>query len=65
MADKDPICVCDHAFSSHTKIVREAGSDMDIFIRSRATKPDFDIYSGEAAGESGCTECECRQWRPA
>jgi hypothetical protein len=45
--------------------VREARSDMDIFSHSRPAKPDFDIYTGRAPGESGCNECPCRQWQPA
>jgi len=26
---------------------------------------EYDIFSDRPAGESGCTECDCSQWKPA
>lgn len=59
---KDP-CKCGHPFSSHTRDVREGGAMRIDFPTSGGTKGD--IFSGGAEGESGCTECPCRQWKPA
>ena len=56
-------CKCGHRFSSHTKDVREANT-----MRADDALPgkkSGDIFSGKAVGESGCSECSCRQWKPA
>jgi hypothetical protein len=64
MTNNDPLCICDHTFSVHKRVTREARSDMEIFIQPRATRPDIDINTGGPLGQSGCTECDCNQWRP-
>lgn len=60
---KDP-CQCGHAFTSHTRHIRER-SDLDALNTHRPTRTDFDYNTGRPAGESGCTECDCRQWEHA
>lgn len=59
---KDP-CKCGHPFSSHTRDIHETGA-MKV---DEALLPEkkYDIFSNRPAGESGCTECECSQWKPA
>jgi hypothetical protein len=55
-------CKCGHPFSVHTRNVRGSGAmklDDALLGQNRG-----DIFSGEAEGESGCTECACRQWKP-
>jgi hypothetical protein len=62
MNDGKDLCKCRHPFSSHTRNVREAGTkrvDEALLGQKRG-----DIFSGGAEGESGCTECVCRQWKP-
>jgi hypothetical protein len=56
-------CKCGHLFSNHTRDVGEAGAmkvDDALLGQKRG-----DIFSGNAEGESSCTECDCRQWKPA
>jgi hypothetical protein len=56
-------CRCGHSLSLHTRDVSEADAirvDDALLGKKRG-----DIFSGGADGESGCTECSCRQWRPA
>jgi len=60
---KDP-CKCKHPFSAHTRDVRAAdGMRVDDALLGK-TK-GHDIFSDKPVGESGCTECSCRQWIPA
>jgi len=56
-------CKCGHPFSSHTRDIHESGA-MKV---DDALLPDkkYDIFSDRPAGESGCTECDCSQWKPA
>ena len=56
-------CGCGHSLSLHTRNVREANAmrvDDALVGQKRG-----DIFSGGTGGESGCTECACRQWKPA
>jgi hypothetical protein len=59
---KDP-CNCGHPFSAHTRDTHETGA-MKV---DEALLPEkkYDIFSDGKAGESGCTECDCSQWKPA
>jgi hypothetical protein len=59
---KDP-CKCGHLFSSHTRNIH-ATSAMTADEALLSKKP-YDIFSDKSAGESGCSECECPQWKPA
>lgn len=55
-------CKCGHSFSMHTRNVLEADAtrvDDALLGQKRG-----DIFSGGAEGESGCTECAFRQWKP-
>jgi len=56
-------CKCGHAFATHTKHVHGA-NEMRV---DEALLPEkrYDIFSDKPGGESGCTECPCRQWVPA
>ena len=56
-------CKCGHPYTSHTKDVRE--SDTTRVDDALLPKKRYDIFSDRPAGESGCTECSCRQWMPA
>jgi hypothetical protein len=59
---KDP-CKCGHAFSSHTRDIRETNTmQVDDALLD---KKEYDIFSDKPAGESGCTECACPRWKPA
>lgn len=63
MSEAKHPCKCGHPFSSHTRDVREAGGmrvDDALLGKKRS-----DIFSDKPEGESGCTECSCRQWKPA
>jgi hypothetical protein len=59
---KDP-CNCGHPFSAHTRDIHETGA-MKV---DEALLPEkkYDIFSDRHAGESGCSECDCSQWKPA
>ena len=66
--DRDKLAVescgqCGHSFSSHTRDVREA----NMMRADDALLPQkgYDIFSDKPAGESGCNECSCRQYKPA
>jgi hypothetical protein len=56
-------CQCGHSFSSHDRNVYRANtmSVDDALVPPRG----YDIFSDKPAGESGCTECACRQYKPA
>jgi len=62
MVDDKDNCVCGHPLSVHTRDVlhEQAKGEFASFVHQ---KP-YDIYSDRPAGESGCTECDCRQWKP-
>ncbi len=63
MSEAKAPCKCGHALSSHTRNAREADTmrvDDALLGRKRG-----DIFSDKPVGESGCTECSCRQWIPA
>jgi hypothetical protein len=60
---KEPCVKCRHPLSSHTRDIRREPDTMTIDPALLQPKP-FDIYSGGAAGESGCTECSCSRWEP-
>ncbi len=60
---KDP-CECIHQFSAHTRDVSGA-KVMRVDDALLGKSKGHDILSGKSAGESGCTECTCRQWIPA
>jgi hypothetical protein len=62
MNDAQP-CKCGHPFASHTRDIHDTGGMKTDFPIS--PKSEVDIFSGGEAGKSGCTECPCRQWRPA
>jgi len=57
------LCKCGHPFSSHTRDVREA--DATRVDDALLGKKQHDIFSDKPVGESGCSECSCRQWKPA
>jgi hypothetical protein len=59
---KDP-CKCGHPFSSHTRHIHETDTMKvdDALLGEKV----YDIFSDRPAGESGCTECACSQWKPA
>lgn len=57
-------CGCGHSLSLHTRDVRLAAGAMKVDDALLGRKRG-DIFSGGAEGESGCTECDCRQWKPA
>ena len=59
---KDP-CKCGHSFSSHTKHIHE--TDAMKVDNALLGEKGYDIFSDKPAGESGCTECGCSQWKPA
>jgi hypothetical protein len=56
-------CKCGHPFTAHTRNIHE----------TRALRADdallppkqYDITTDRPTGESGCTECDCRQWQSA
>ena|ERR1700677_1501473 len=56
-------CRCGHSFSSHNRDVRAANTMKvdDALLPPRG----YDIFSDNPAGESGCTECSCCQYKPA
>lgn len=56
-------CQCSHSVSSHNRAVRETNTMRvdDALLPPRG----YDIFSDKPAGESGCTECSCRQYKPA
>jgi hypothetical protein len=56
-------CKCGHPFSSHTRNIRETGAMRadDALLPPK----QYDITTDRPAGESGCTECDCRQWQRA
>jgi hypothetical protein len=58
---KDP-CKCGHPFSSHTRHIHEA--DTMRVDDALLGKKEYDIFSDKPAGDSGCTECACPQWKP-
>jgi hypothetical protein len=59
---KDP-CKCGHPFSSHTRDIREtSGMRADDALLG---PKGYDINTDRPVGESGCTECTCRQWERA
>jgi hypothetical protein len=52
----DPLCQqCNHPLSVHTKHLNE-GADYPF----QPPKPKFNIFTGQPADETACTECECR-----
>jgi len=57
------MCGCGHTFSVHTRNVLETDSAR----ADDALRPQrgYDIFSDKAVGESGCSECSCRQYKPA
>lgn len=56
-------CKCGHPFSSHTRNTRETGA---MRVDDALLPPkQYDITTDRPAGESGCTECDCRQWQRA
>ena len=64
MSDAKSLCKCEHPFSSHTRDVR--GSDaMRVDEALLGKSKGYYIFSDKPVGESGCTECSCRQWIPA
>jgi hypothetical protein len=56
-------CKCGHPFSSHTRDIHETGTTK--VDEALLPEKKYDIFSDRPAGESGCTECECSQWKPA
>ncbi len=55
---------CGHTFSSHTRDAHEADStrvDDALLDKNKG----YDIFSDRPVGKSGCTECSCRQYKPA
>ena len=51
-----PICQqCKHPLSVHTRNLNE-GLDHPF----QSSKPDFNIFTGQPADETACTQCECR-----
>jgi hypothetical protein len=56
-------CECGHSFSFHNRDVRAANTMKvdDALLPPRG----YDIFSDKPAGESGCAECTCRQYKPA
>jgi hypothetical protein len=56
-------CQCGHSFSFHDKGVSAANTMRvdDALLPPRG----YDIFSDKPAGESGCSECSCRQYKPA
>ena len=56
-------CRCGHPFSAHTKNIRQT----DAMRVDDALLPpkQYDITTDRPAGESGCTQCACRQWQRA
>ncbi|SRR5229473_4758078 len=59
---KNP-CKCGHPFSSHTRHIHE--TDTMKVDDALLGQKEYDIFSDRPAGESGCTECDCSQWKPA
>jgi hypothetical protein len=57
------LCKCGHPFSSHTRDIRETSGMRvdDALLRPKG----YDINTDRPVGESGCTECACRQWERA
>jgi hypothetical protein len=53
---------CGHPFSAHTRDMRDASAIRgdDALLPKRG----YDIFSDKPAGESGCQECSCRQYKP-
>jgi hypothetical protein len=64
MPDAKHPCKCGHSFSSHTGDVRESGA-MSVDDALLGDNKGYDIFSDKPIGESGCSECSCRQWKPA
>jgi hypothetical protein len=62
--EKNSCSQCGHAFSSHIRNVFETPGTMRV-DDALMGKKKRDIFSDRPAGESGCTECACRQWKPA
>lgn len=63
MNEGKELCKCGHPLSLHTRDVHEADTmraDEALLGKKRG-----DIFSDKPEGESGCTECPCRQWKPA
>jgi hypothetical protein len=56
-------CHCGHSLSFHNRNVSAANSMTvdDALLPSRG----YDVFSDKPVGESGCTECSCRQYKPA
>jgi hypothetical protein len=56
-------CQCGHSLSFHNKDFRGANTMRadDALLQPRG----YDNFSDEPAGQSGCTECSCRQYKPA
>ena len=55
-------CRCGHSFSFHNRDVRAAKMTAvdDALLPPRG----YDVFSDKPAGESGCTECSCRRYKP-
>jgi hypothetical protein len=63
MSDASNPCKCGHAFTSHTRNIRE--TDTMRVDDALLPEKEYDILSDQPAGESGCTECSCVRWMPA
>jgi len=51
---------CSHSLASHIRDVSGATNGDHPFQPPRG----YDILSDKPIGESGCSECSCRQWKP-
>jgi hypothetical protein len=56
-------CKCGDPFSSHNRDIH--GTSSARVDEALLGKKAYDIFSDRPAGESGCTECDCSQWKPA
>jgi hypothetical protein len=60
---REPCGKCGHSLASHARDIHSRPDVLTIDPALLQPKP-IDIYSGRPAGESGCTECDCRRWEP-
>ena len=62
MNETDNPCKCGHTFASHNRdVIDNDEMKTEYPVPPRGT----DIFSGGEVGKSGCSECSCRQWKPA
>jgi hypothetical protein len=54
-------CKCGHPLSVHTRNVNGDAMRTDF---PSGQEPKGDIFSDKPLGESGCSDCPCRQWKP-